>query len=472
MGEVKQGRFQIEPSYLGLAPSLATLLVYEPALHSFAPLGRFDAVVTPFVLCSLIAFSAAAIVLAACGWRERPRWLRNALTVLGSVGFLAVLFLPLPSGATAVAGLVAGTGSAPVVEAWGMRYRGCSIQKALLHIAVSCILAALLMNLIGTVPPTVAGVLFVVLALAGSDMASWATKGGEDDIVETVNASSDDRAVVPWKTLRSMLAGLAEPLIGLFLFSLMFSTLGDHRVYLYYLSFLLGTLASGLCIVPLLLVSSRRPLLNLIYQVILPLLGLVLIVAALVVPAALQGAVSRSGFMLFFAFASMLFCASVVGYATAGEFPARLILGTSMGAYGLGGVVGTAIVMGGGRTDLITSIFLALTCIYIVALALRPSVLAWLGKGSSGFGASAATADEERRHESSVDALAARCGLTEREREILGHVAAGHSSSHVARVLFISESTVRGHVHHIYQKLGISSREELIARVQAEASDT
>lgn len=471
MSKVKRGRFQLESSYLGLAASLATLLVYEPALHSFAPFGRFDEVVTLFVLCSLLAFVIAAIALVACRCRERSRWLRNGLAVFGSAAFLAVLFLPLPSAATVVAGFVAGTGSALVMEAWGVRYRGCSIQKALLHIAVSCILAALLMNLIGTVPPAVSGALFVILALAGSDMASWGAEGGENEVGETGNAASDSRAAVSWKTLRSMLAGLAEPLIGLFLFSLIFSTLGDHRVYLYYLSFLLGTLASGLCIVPLLLVSSRRPLLNLIYQVILPLLGLVLIVVALVVPADFQGAVSRSGFMLFFAFASMLFCASVVGYATAGEFPARLILGTSMGAYGLGGIVGTAIVMGGGRTDLITSIFLALTCIYIVALALRPSVLAWLGKGSLGFGAAAATADEEQRHESSVDVLASRCGLTEREREILGHVAAGHSSSHVARVLFISESTVRGHVHHIYQKLGVSSREELIARVTAEPSE-
>lgn len=112
--------------------------------------------------------------------------------------------------------------------------------------------------------------------------------------------------------------------------------------------------------------------------------------------------------------------------------------------------------------------FLALTCIYIVVLAMRPSVLAWLGKESAGFGEPDAADEGEGPQESAVETLAARFGLTEREREILGQVAAGHSSSYVARVLFISESTVRGHVHHLYQKLGVSSREELIALVAAE----
>lgn len=459
MDNAKQGRFQIEPPCLGLSASLATLPVFEPALHSFATLDRFPDVIMPFVLCALLAFTATAALLATIPEVGHCRWLRDGLVALGSAALLAVMFFELPVAVIGVGGLTGGAASALVVESWGMRYRGCSIQKALLHIAVSCVLAALFMNLIGTTPLGASFALFLALSVVGADMPAWGVS------TRTTGALP---VAEPRTSLRPMLAGLAEPLIGLFLFSLMFSTLGDHRVYLYYLSFLLGTLASGLCIVPLLLISSKRPLLNLMYQVILPLLGLVLIVVALVVPVTFQGAVSRSGFMLFFAFASMLFCASIVGYVTAGEFAPRRILGASMVAYGLGGVIGTAIVLAGGRTELITSVFLALTCIYIVTLALRPSILAWLGKESTGLGGADIPDGEERPREDAADVLAARFGLTEREREILGHVAAGHSSSYVARVLFISESTVRGHVHHLYQKLGVSSREELIALVAAE----
>ncbi len=136
MSKVKRGRFQLESSYLGLAASLATLLVYEPALHSFAPFGRFDEVVTLFVLCSLLAFVIAAIALVACRCRERSRWLRNGLAVFGSAAFLAVLFLPLPSAATVVAGFVAGTGSALVMEAWGALSRLLHSEGAAAHCGV------------------------------------------------------------------------------------------------------------------------------------------------------------------------------------------------------------------------------------------------------------------------------------------------------------------------------------------------
>lgn len=459
MTHTKQGRFQIEPAYLGLSASLATLPVFEPALHSFATLDRFHEVVMPFVLCALLAFTVTAIVLLMAQGVTHCRWLRDGLALVGAGALLAIMVFDLPWTVAVAGGLVAGAASAFVMEAWGMRYCGCSIQKALLHIAVSCVLAALLMNLVGTTPLVASAALFLILSVVGADMPAWGVP---------VKKAEETPAPASCASFRPLLVGLAEPLIGLFLFSFMFSTLGDHRVYLYYLSFLLGTLASGLCIVPLLLINSKRPLLNLIYQVILPLLGLVLIVVALMAPIGFQGAVSRSGFMLFFAFAAMLFCASIVGYLTAGEFAPHRILGISMVAYGLGGVMGTAVVLAGGRTEFITSVFLALTCIYIVSLAIRPSVLAWLGKESAGLSTADAADDEGSSREGVADALADRFGLTEREREILGQIAAGHSSSYVARVLFISESTVRGHVHHLYQKLGVSSREELIALVAAE----
>ena len=48
--------------------------------------------------------------------------------------------------------------------------------------------------------------------------------------------------------------------------------------------------------------------------------------------------------------------------------------------------------------------------------------------------------------------------LTERELEILGLVAAGHSNATVARMLWVSEATVKLHLSHIYGKLGVTNR--------------
>jgi DNA-binding NarL/FixJ family response regulator len=49
-------------------------------------------------------------------------------------------------------------------------------------------------------------------------------------------------------------------------------------------------------------------------------------------------------------------------------------------------------------------------------------------------------------------------GLTSREVEVLGLVAAGMTSAQIANTLFLSPRTVETHITSIYHKLGVSSR--------------
>ncbi len=55
-------------------------------------------------------------------------------------------------------------------------------------------------------------------------------------------------------------------------------------------------------------------------------------------------------------------------------------------------------------------------------------------------------------------------GLTERQREILQLLASGRSNAAIADALFISERTVTTHLTRIYDRLGVESRAEAIAR--------
>lgn len=50
--------------------------------------------------------------------------------------------------------------------------------------------------------------------------------------------------------------------------------------------------------------------------------------------------------------------------------------------------------------------------------------------------------------------------LTDREREIVGHIAAGLSNKQIARVLGISDGTVKVHIKNLLRKLGAHSRLE------------
>lgn len=52
--------------------------------------------------------------------------------------------------------------------------------------------------------------------------------------------------------------------------------------------------------------------------------------------------------------------------------------------------------------------------------------------------------------------------LTEREKEIVGHIRAGLRNKVIAEKCGLTEGTVKVHLHSIFQKLGVKSRAELI----------
>jgi DNA-binding NarL/FixJ family response regulator len=54
--------------------------------------------------------------------------------------------------------------------------------------------------------------------------------------------------------------------------------------------------------------------------------------------------------------------------------------------------------------------------------------------------------------------------LTARETEVLRELEQGVSNREIAERLFVSESTVKAHLRHIYEKLGVKGRTELLAR--------
>jgi DNA-binding CsgD family transcriptional regulator len=53
--------------------------------------------------------------------------------------------------------------------------------------------------------------------------------------------------------------------------------------------------------------------------------------------------------------------------------------------------------------------------------------------------------------------------LTPRELIVLGRVAAGESNAEIADALFIGASTVRKHLEHVYEKLGVPNRAAAVA---------
>lgn len=54
--------------------------------------------------------------------------------------------------------------------------------------------------------------------------------------------------------------------------------------------------------------------------------------------------------------------------------------------------------------------------------------------------------------------------LTDREREVLRHLALGKSNKAIGEMLFVSEETVKTHVGHILGKLGVENRAQAVVQ--------
>lgn len=61
--------------------------------------------------------------------------------------------------------------------------------------------------------------------------------------------------------------------------------------------------------------------------------------------------------------------------------------------------------------------------------------------------------------------------LTRRERDVVGAIARGDSTSEIAAHLFLSQHTVRDHIKTVFEKVGVSSRTELVAKLFADHYD-
>lgn len=81
-------------------------------------------------------------------------------------------------------------------------------------------------------------------------------------------------------------------------------------------------------------------------------------------------------------------------------------------------------------------------------------------------GRSADAVKEIERMKDSIDAccssLSDRYQLTHKETEILRYLVRGRSVQSIAEEIFVSENTIKTHMRHLYQKLDVHNREELM----------
>ena len=145
-----------------------------------------------------------------------------------------------------------------------------------------------------------------------------------------------------------------------------------------------------------------------------------------------------------------------------------LSLGVMLGAT-LGSVAGQLLFRLFGATyaaDLLSPTFIVLMLLFVFVAAMYLSDASNL---KTRWGMIAIDDSEENvgmTVEQSCRILAQNFRLTPREQEISVELAKGKDRQSIAAKLFISEGTVKVHTRNLYQKLGVHSKQELIALVE------
>lgn len=103
---------------------------------------------------------------------------------------------------------------------------------------------------------------------------------------------------------------------------------------------------------------------------------------------------------------------------------------------------------------------------YLLKAAPESEILAGVratARGETALAPSAAAALVRRATGASVAAPAGPT-LTPRELEVLRLVAQGNSNPAIGRTLFLSEATVKTHLGHVFEKLGVNDRTRAVTR--------
>ena len=67
-----------------------------------------------------------------------------------------------------------------------------------------------------------------------------------------------------------------------------------------------------------------------------------------------------------------------------------------------------------------------------------------------------------QRFQDRCNDVASQYGLTDREAEIMVLFAKGRSAARIQEELYLSRGTVSTHLRHVYQKLDVHSKQELL----------
>lgn len=396
------------------------------------------------------------------GKMSQHRRMNGALVALTCLGTLFAGLIAMPEGASfgllVVLGIGTALGGSVLFCLWAEIYVQMGITRVLVYGSLSCLLAGTVSFVICTMQPP-----FAIIATSLLPAISLGLARGSLKILPAEPLRMQKvRYAIPWKLVAIMtVAGFLSGASGV----VIAGSLGLGAMFR-----VLATAVAGAVILLAMFVLRKRSDMRFLATVALP----SAVLALALIPFA-QGALGYIvAFLLKFAYVWFTFFVLLVltNICYRFEVPTLRIFAIARACSEAGILIGIVL-----RCFLISSGFfdnpllvgtLSLTGIVLVVAC----VLVWVSEKSvnSDWGAAGVAietntriANPRERLMSRCDTIAAEHGLTARETEIMTLIAQGKTRREIENELFLSENTVKTHARHLYAKLGVSSKADVIA---------
>lgn len=390
------------------------------------------------------------------------RWSPFAVSAVTGIGALLSSFGALqwtPSAATAALGLIVAGGALVGMGVASITVEVCAVlgkvgaRLTFLYGAAGTLINVLLITIFHNCGAYGQTLVFVVVGLSLPLISAQARRGFANASLGIATPAFDQR--VPWRlTVTAFFQGLSFGAVY-YAFPLELATVGMFALDM------LGFLLAAVCLiisVALLSVNYNR----LIYQICFVAIAVSYGLLAVVGPAFEFSLVLKNAGYTLLDMTIIALSAYLVRERKASVLLVALWPSFAMLSGHLIGEVGVlaASAMGIAGAQVFTTVAIVLL---IAALLLSNSQNMRTGWGL-------VRAGEEERSRASVtlacETLAARYGLTKRETEILGLLAAGKTKTAIASRLVISTDTAKTHIANIYRKMDVHSQQVLMEMVE------
>lgn len=380
-------------------------------------------------------------------------------------------------------------------SAWGARYSLGS--RSSMQIVVISFLIAYIIYLIVSQLPSPGGFIILVL-LPILSWAFWMTDAisrqqlslevfpagvtsQNDDIPGELQAGSWETRVLPWRTIGAI---MLVSFIGNFISSLVIGNTYTGVQGIFYGGVIVSAIIAILVLIPFVTESKTTASYEL-YRVTLTLsvIGLIIIIVFGEIGVGVGGALIQGCAIILQVLIFVLVTRSTQEHGIAPLLSFTVGQGVISAIVFLGNMLGKQVFNIFSLSTLVLSLACGVCILALFVLVISRSNMkgfseVGLYSEQSNVGDSPAQrpivekivepmenkADQNQRV---LDELSERFGLTKREREVLEYLSKGRSLPFIADELFVTTGTIKTHTSHIYRKLGINSRQELIDLYEA-----